>query len=53
MISNTMLVLNLCRKVNAAVISSKFIENEIGDIKSPYPKATPVDLMVIKLNGKK
>jgi hypothetical protein len=53
MIKSPMLLLNFVLKVSPAGISSKFIESEIGKIKSPYPKAPPVDFIVTKLNGKK
>ena len=48
-----MLLLNFVLKVSPADIRRRFIDSEIGKIKSPYPNAPPVDLIVTKLNGKK
>jgi hypothetical protein len=53
MISSPMLLLNFVLKVSPADISKRLIESEIGNIRSPYPNAPPVDFNVTKLNGKK
>ena len=53
MIKSPVLSLNLFLKVNPAGMSNRFIEKEISKPKSPFPKAPPSDLIIVKLNGKK
>ena len=49
--SSPMLLLNLFLKVSPEKINKRFIETEIGKIKSPYPIGPPEFLSVMKLKG--